>query len=173
MRLQKTVHALDATTGTRQWKFERDRLLGVTGFLDQAVVVRSTEYFEPGHTHDTPEEPLETNVHAVDTESGASRWTVSVRGFSDLATGSNGLFVAHERSLSAFGPGGEERWQTQFSAKVRSVTTVGGTLVLAVGSSTDDSSLFGLNADDRQIQRGRRVRVTRWSASIPVCDTLR
>ena len=142
-----TVHALDATTGTRQWAFERDRLLGVTGFLEQAVVVRSTEYFEPEHAHDTPEEPLETRVHAVDRESGDSRWTVSVRGFSDLVTGSDGTYVAHERSLSAFGPGGEERWQTQFSAEVRSVTTVAGSLVLALGSSTDDSSLVGLSAD--------------------------
>lgn len=141
------LHALDAGTGTRQWEFERERRLGVSGFLPDAVVVRSTEFFEPEHTHDTPEEPLETNVHAVDTASGDSRWNVSVRGISELAVGSEAIYVAHERSLSAFGPGGRERWQTQFTAEVRTVTMVDGTLVLSVGHSADESTLVGLSTD--------------------------
>ena len=141
------LHALDATTGTRRWEFEQERRLGVTGFLGDAVVVRSTEFFEPEHSHDTPEEPLETSVHAVDTASGTSRWNVSVRGFSEVAVGADAVYVAHERALSAFGPSGEKRWQTEFSAEVRSVRMIDGTLVLSVGPSADESSLVGLSTD--------------------------
>ncbi|WP_135365502.1 outer membrane protein assembly factor BamB family protein [Halosimplex halophilum] len=139
------LHALDAGTGTERWSFKRERRLGVAGFLDGAVVVRATEFFEPEHTHDTPEEPLETTVYAVDTGSGDSRWSASLAGATAFAVGSDAVYAASGRTLSAYGPGGDRRWRRELAAPVRLATVLGDTVVCSVGESDDGSSLVGLS----------------------------
>ena len=141
------LHALDAATGTHRWSFQRERRLGVAGFLDGSVLARATEFFEPEHTHDTPEEPLETTVHAVDTASGDSEWSVSVAGMTALAVGPGAVYVASGRTLSAYGAGGDRLWERTLSAPVRLATVLGDTVVCSVGERDDDSTLVGLSAD--------------------------
>ncbi|QLH79801.1 PQQ-binding-like beta-propeller repeat protein [Halosimplex rubrum] len=145
------LHALDAATGTERWSFERERRLGIAGFLDGAVVVRATEFFEPEHSHDTPEEPLETTVHAVDTAGGDSRWSASVAGLSGLAVGSDAVYAAGGRSLSAYDAGGDRLWERGLAAPVRLATVLGDTLVCSVGESDDDASLVGVSTDGERL----------------------
>ncbi|WP_436931542.1 outer membrane protein assembly factor BamB family protein [Halosimplex halobium] len=139
------LHALDAGTGTERWSFRRERRLGVAGLLDGAVVVRATEFFEPEHTHDTPEEPLETTIHAVDTDSGDSRWSASLADATAFTVGDDTVYAASGRTLSAYGPDGDRRWRRELSGTVRLATVLGDTVVCSVGESDDGSSLVGLS----------------------------
>ncbi|QLH84793.1 PQQ-binding-like beta-propeller repeat protein [Halosimplex pelagicum] len=115
--------------------------------LDGAVVVRATEFFEPEHTHDTPEEPLETTIYAVGTDSGDSRWSASLAGATAFAVGPDAVYAASGRTLSAYGPDGDRRWNRELSAPVRLATVLGDTVVCSVGESDDDSSLVGVSTD--------------------------
>jgi|GEM_PF-4694706 len=160
------LHALDPGSGTHRWSFERERYLGVAGFLDGAVVVRATEFFEPEHSHDTPEEPLETTVYAVDPGGGDSQWSASVAGTNALAVGSDAVYVATGRTLSAYGSGGELRWERALPATVRLATVLGDTVVCSVGESADDSSLVGVSTDGAN--RWTVPLSTRWF--VPVGD---
>lgn len=140
-----TLHALDASTGRRRWRFERERGLGVVGFLDDSVLVRATEFFEPDHSHDTPEGPLETTVYAVDRASASARWSVSAAPLAATAVGSDAVYVASGRTVTAYAPGGERRWTSRAGDTVRLMTVVDGTVVLSVGPGPEGSSLVGLS----------------------------
>ncbi|WP_436927974.1 outer membrane protein assembly factor BamB family protein [Halosimplex amylolyticum] len=147
------VHALDAATGTRRWSVERDRRLAVHGFVDDAVVVGATEFFEPESTHDTPEEPLETVVSALDTADGDERWSTAVSGLSAVTVGADGVYVASGRTLSGFGPAGERRWERELADEVRATTALDGVVVAAVGPSDDESSLVGVSTAGETLWR--------------------
>jgi len=141
------VHALDAATGRKRWSFERERRLAVWGRLDDALVVAATEFFEPEHSHDTPEEPLATTVHALETGGGDERWSTAVTPLSALAVGADGVYTASNRTISGYSASGRARWETRVDGGVRLLTVVDDTLVAAVGPSDDSSSLVGLSTD--------------------------
>jgi hypothetical protein len=92
------VHALDRASGSRRWSLRRDRVLGVVGVLDDAVVVRGEEFFpEPGrtaHSHETPEEPLSTVLYGLAPHDGTVRWTREFVGVVDAAVAPGAVYVA-------------------------------------------------------------------------------
>lgn len=52
------LHAIDRASGERRWSLRRERRLFVHGVASRTVFVTGLEFFEPEHSHDTPEEPL-------------------------------------------------------------------------------------------------------------------
>lgn len=147
------VHALDPATGRQRWSVERERRLAVHGFVDDAVVVGATEFFEPESTHDTPDEPLETDVALIDAAGGDERWSTAVTGLSAVAVGSDRVYVASGRTLSGFEPAGERRWKRELAEEVRAMTAVDGVVVAAVGPSDDESSIVGVSPGGETLWR--------------------
>lgn len=144
------VHALDATSGDERWSFRRERALRVAGFLGDLVVVAGEEFFEPDHTHDTPEEPLRTVVYGLDRTSGDQRWSIPVDGLSRLAVGADGVYAASGSTLAAYDSAGEERWERETTGAVDFLWAIDGTVVASVGPSPDESSLVGLTTGGEQ-----------------------
>lgn len=115
------LHAVDRATGAVRWSFERPRKLAVQGVRSGIVFATGVEFFEPEHSHDTPEEPLTTVLYALDADSGTVRWSRELTGVKAVAVGDEALFVAASRSLVAVETDGDERWRYVSSGPARTV----------------------------------------------------
>lgn len=155
------LHAVERATGEERWSFRRDRKLVVRGVVDGTVYVTGLEFFEPEHTHDTPEEPLTTVLYALGAGSGEPRWTHMLAGVVDVAVGTAGVYVAVGRSLIAFDHGGEERWRYESTGTARAVfATDSG--VYFVTEGVDNAAVHGFD----------RSGTRRWTQSFVAGDFL-
>lgn len=152
------VHALDAESGDRLWTFERKRDLYIRGVRGGTVVATGLEFFEPEHSHDTPEEPLRTVVYGVDAASGTEQWSVSFDGVEDVAVGAETVVVATADGVTAVGLDGIERWQDQRGEPIRALSTVGDVTVIVTGEDRRDATVVGLGPEGSE----------RWSRSLSV-----
>ncbi|QLG61290.1 outer membrane protein assembly factor BamB family protein [Halorarum salinum] len=104
------LRALDRTTGEVDWSLRRDRSLAVRGVHDGVVYVTSLEFFEPEHSHDTPEAPLPTDLLAVDAADGTVRWSRPFAGVADVAVSPAGVVVAAGTGLTCLDHDGTGRF---------------------------------------------------------------
>ena len=115
------LRALDRTTGEVDWSLREERSLAVRGVHDGTVYVTSTAFFEPEHSHDTPEEPLETELFAVDAADGTLRWSYPFAGVGDVAVSPTGVVVAAGTRLTGFAHDGSKRFDVDTGAEGRAV----------------------------------------------------
>ncbi|MXR40022.1 PQQ-binding-like beta-propeller repeat protein [Halobaculum sp. WSA2] len=104
------LRALDRATGEVTWPLRRERKLAVRGVRDGTAYVTSLEFFAPEHSHDTPEEPLTSDLLAVDVADGTVRWSRQFAGVGDVAVSPAGVFVAAGTRLVGLTPEGDERF---------------------------------------------------------------
>ena len=104
------LRALDRATGEVAWRLRRDRALAVRGVRDGTAYVTALEFFAPGHSHDTPEEPLTSDLLAVDVADGTVRWSRQFAGVGDVTVSPAGVFVAAGTRLVGLTSAGDERF---------------------------------------------------------------
>lgn len=141
------LHALDAATGRRRWSVRREQRLAVAGFVGDSVVATGREFFEPEYVHDTPEEPLDTTVYALDAATGEQRWARVATDARGATVGPDGVYVAHGDALTALDRNGEQRWARRMADGIRRLTVVDGAVVAVVGTDVDSSTLVGVSPD--------------------------
>lgn len=157
------LHALDRATGERRWSVRRDRELTVRGVVDGLVVASGLEFFEPDHTHDTPEEPLTTVVYGLDAADGDVRWTAAFDGVVDVTAGSEGVYVAAGSRLVGLGLDGSGRFEYPGDRHPgRAVRARQGRVYYLTAPGHDRSVVHGLDAS------GDRA----WRLDLPVHEVL-
>lgn len=152
------VHAVDPGSGDVRWSVRRERALAVHGALDDIVIAAGEEFFEPEHTHDAPDEPLETIVYGLDAATGDERWTASFDGVDAVAVGARGPYVVTGTDVIALDADGDRRWRTGISEQFRSIAVLDGAVAVALGDDRRDVTLRGLHPDGTDA----------WSHSLPV-----
>jgi outer membrane protein assembly factor BamB len=113
------------------------------GFLRDTVVASGQEFFEPEETHDTPEEPLRTEIYGIESASGDVRWTTAFDGVSTVTVGADRAYVAHGGGLSAIGADGVTRWTVDTADPITDLQAIGSTIVAAEGSELVGYSAIG------------------------------
>ena len=152
------LRALDRATGEVRWTLRRERLLAVRGVHDGTVYVAATEFFEPAHSHDTPEEPLSTELLAVDAADGTLRWSSPFAGVADVAVSPAGVVVAAGTRLTCLGHDGTERFDVDAETEGRAVrATADRVFFLGEGRGTS-RPLRGYGYDGAR-EWGERLRV--------------
>ena len=156
------LRALDRATGEAAWRLRRDRSLAVRGVHDGTAYVTSTEFFDPEHSHDTPEEPLGTRLLAVDAVDGTVRWSREFAGVADVAVATPGVVVAAGTGLTGLAHDGSERFDVDT-----------GTTGTAVAATDDVVFLLGEDGTRGRPVRGYAFDGTReWGARRRVRDAL-
>jgi len=158
------LHALDRSTGERRWSLRRERELAVAGVADGLVVATGLEFFPgEGETpvgHETPAEPLVTEVYGVDAADGTVRWTREFAGVADATTGPGGAYVAADDRLVALGRDGATRFTYARGPATRVVA--GGDRVYYLTGEDEGATVHGVapggGAD--------------WTRSLPVGELL-
>lgn len=138
------LHAVERSSGKERWSFRKPRRLAVRGVADGTVYATGLEFFEPEHSHDTPEEPLTTILYALDADSGEPRWTREFAGVEDVAVGTDGVSVAAGSTVVAVGPDGDERWRFEDGGPARAVFATGAG-VYYVTEGVDNAAVHGLD----------------------------
>lgn len=139
------VHALDRANGERRWSLRRDRRLGVHGVADDTVFATGREFYEPAHSHDTPDEPLASVLYAVDAATGEVRWTDEFTGVADVAVGTDAVYVAARDRLVALDFDGTRRWRFDTEQPARSVRAADGRVYYLTEVAGDRSTVHGLD----------------------------
>lgn len=154
--------ALDRATGESLWSFQRPRRLSVAGVAGDTVVATALEFFEPENTHDTPEDPLTTDVYALDIADGTVRWSERYQAVREVAVAPDGtVAVAAGARLVGLGSDGTRRFERSRSRPARLVRSVGDGFVYAT-KGDDVSDLLGVGTDG----------TVRWEATLPVGEVL-
>lgn len=152
------VHALDRATGDGRWSLRRDRRLHVRGVANGTAFVTGQEFFEPEHSHDTPDEPLVSILYAVDAATGEVRWTDEFAGVTDVAVGTDAVYVATLDRLVAVDFDGTRRWEFGSDRPARSVRAVDGRVYYLTEVTSDRSNVYGLDtAGERAWERALDV----------------
>ncbi|QLG27942.1 PQQ-like beta-propeller repeat protein [Halorarum halophilum] len=115
------LRALDRATGEVGWSMRHERSLAVRGVHDGTVYVTSREFFEPEHSHDTPEEPLPTELFAVDVADGTLRWSYPFAGVADVAVSPEGVVVAAGTELTCLDHDGSKRFDVDTGTEGRAL----------------------------------------------------
>lgn len=136
------LHALEPTTGERRWSLQRERALAVAGMTGGLVIATGREFFEPEHSHDSPDEPLTTIVYGLETPTGEVRWTRRFEGVRDVSTSPDGVYVAAGDRLTGLGKDGSTLF-TYDRGLARRVEAIAGRIYyLTAGDET--GSLHGV-----------------------------
>lgn len=115
------LRALDRATGEVGWSMRHERSLAVRGVHDGTVYVTSREFFEPEHSHDTPEEPLPTELFAMDVADGTLRWSYPFAGVADVAVSPGGVVVAAGTGLTCLDHDGSKRFDVDTGTEGRAL----------------------------------------------------
>lgn len=153
--------ALERATGERRWSLRRDRRLAVHGVADGIVVATGQEFFEPETVHDTPEEPLVSDVYGVDVDTGEVRWRDAFAGVVDVAVGDDAAYVVAGSRLVAVGLDGERRWTVESDHEARTARTAGERVYYLAGGD-GVSTVYGLDPGGE----------TEWTRTLPVEEVL-
>lgn len=140
------VHAIDRETGDRRWTLQRDRRFAVRGTTDRLVFATGQEFYEPEHSHDYPDEPLESILYAIDVETGEVRWTDAFDGVADVAVGSDAVSVAAHDGLVALDFDGTRQWSFETAHPGRAVRATDDVVYFCTEVENDRSTVYGLDA---------------------------
>jgi len=151
------LHALDAPSGDERWSFRRERQLSVHGVNDGTVLATGLEFFEPEHSHDTPDEPLQTTLYGVDAASGGRAVVGLVRRRQHVTVGTETIAVATADAVTGVGFDGTEQWHTGLAEEARAITAVGDVTVVSLGDDRRDTTVLGFDPEGTE----------QWSRSIP------
>lgn len=104
------VRAFDRADGTERWAFRRGRKLAVRAVSEDSLLVTAEEIFVPEHSHDTPEEPLTSELYRLDQASGEATKVGALDGVAaGTVVGGDAYAVAGDRLVALDGSGGT-RW---------------------------------------------------------------
>lgn len=154
------LHALDPANGDELWSVRRERDLAVGGVRDGTVLAGGLEFFEPEHSHDTPDDPLTTVIYGIDAAEGTVRWTREFTAVEAATTGPGGAYVATDQGLTALAMDGTERWHVS-SGTPRALVPIGSVIVLATEQG-EGSRLRAVAADGTEP----------WTVDLPVDEFL-
>ena len=137
---ERTI-ALDRRTGAQLWEVSTDFGIG-TGVLSYPTIAEGAVYMTDGPGKQIPET---TDLFAVDLESGAERWRVTVDGMDSFpVTVIDGLVFANEEDgdVTAFDAAtGSVRWSVRFATHARAIFPLApGIVGFQYQSTTPDSS---------------------------------
>ena len=108
---QWTVRAFARGDGSVRWSYEAERRLAIRDVTADSLLVTGEEIFVPEHSHDTPDDPLVSEVSVLDSETGEATALGSLDGVT-AATFHNGdaYAIAGSQVVALDGAGGS-RWR--------------------------------------------------------------
>lgn len=149
------VRAFDRESGDERWSFRRERQISIRDVTANSLLVTAEEIFVPETTHDTPEEPLTSDIYRVDKDTGDATKLGERDGVRDGTATTDSAYVLAMDSLSTFDMGEDVgvQWQRSLSGEGIGVFTDGDWAV-TVAENGDRSEIVGFTADgDRQWSR--------------------
>jgi hypothetical protein len=146
------VRAFDRSDGTELWSFQGERRLAVRDVTADSLVVTGEEFFVPEYSHDTPEEPLVSEVYRLDRENGDATTLGRVEAARGAVADTDSAYVIAGSTLLALDDGGR-RWSQSLTGEAFGVYLDDGTVV-TVAENGDASRVSGFSTDGtRQWQR--------------------
>lgn len=142
------VRAFDRASGEQLWSLREERVLSIRAVTDDSLLVTAEEIFVPETTHDTPEEPLTSELYRLDRTTGDATKLGERNGVRGATADGNTAYVLAMDSLSAFdfrGSGGRQ-WQRSLSGEGSGVFT-DGDWVVAVAEHDEGSEIAGFAPD--------------------------
>lgn len=143
------VHAMERSSGDRLWSFQRELELSVHGVAAGTVFATGREFFVPDHTHDTPDEPLESVLYALDAATGGLRWSRAFAGVADVAVAGDATYVAAQDRLVGLGADGDWRFEVAADRPARAVRATDGRVYFATETGDGGSTVRGVDPAGR------------------------
>lgn len=104
------VRAFDRADGTERWSFRTDRRLRIHAVTDDSLLVTAEEIFVPEHSHDTPEEPLTSELYRLDRSSGEATALGTLGGVVAATVADGESYAIADGRLVALDGSGGQRW---------------------------------------------------------------
>lgn len=141
------VRAFDRGNGEEVWSYRRERTLSIRAVTAGSLLVTAEEIFVPETTHDTPEEPLTSEIYSVDRATGDATKLDECDGVSGATAHGNSAYVLAVDGLSAFDlRDGDLQWQRSRPSDGIGVFT-DGDWVVTVAEYDERSKIAGVSVD--------------------------